>query len=68
MSTITSEKSPIIKFKLINNTMNMSSVNSDNGTATEDIETSYSGDEIEIGFNSKSVSYTHLTLPTKRIV
>lgn len=55
VSTITSEKSPIIKFKLIKNTMNMSSVNTDNGTATEDIETSYSGDEIEIGFNSKYV-------------
>tara|TARA_B100000427_G_scaffold190056_1_gene157931 strand:+ start:4234 stop:5349 length:1116 start_codon:yes stop_codon:yes gene_type:complete len=55
VSTIVNEKSPIIKFKLLNNVMNMSSVNNENGTATEDITTKYSGDEIEIGFNSKYV-------------
>ena len=55
VSTITSDKSPIIKFKLLNNVMNMSSVNSDSGTATEDIITKYSGIEIEIGFNSKYI-------------
>jgi DNA polymerase-3 subunit beta len=33
--------------------MNLSSVNIESGTATEDIITNYSGDEIEIGFNSK---------------
>ena len=55
VSTITSEKSPVIKFKLLNNIMNMSSVNSENGTATEDISTVYNGDEIEIGFNSKYI-------------
>jgi DNA polymerase-3 subunit beta len=53
VSTITNDKSPAIKFKLLNNLMNMSSVNAESGTATEDIITSYSGDEIEIGFNSK---------------
>ena len=35
--------------------MNLSSVNSDSGTATEDIITIYSGKEIEIGFNSKYI-------------
>ena len=53
VSTITNDKSPVIKFKLLNNLMNMSSVNVESGTATEDIITNYSGDEIEIGFNSK---------------
>jgi DNA polymerase-3 subunit beta len=53
VSTITNDKSPAIKFKLLNNLMNMSSVNAESGTATEDIITSYSGEEIEIGFNSK---------------
>jgi DNA polymerase-3 subunit beta len=53
VSTIANDKSPVIKFKLFNNLMNMSSVNSESGTATEDVVTSYSGDEIEIGFNSK---------------
>ena len=55
VSTITNDKSPIIKFKILNNIMNMSSVNSENGTATEDIITEYTGNEIEIGFNSKYV-------------
>ena len=55
VSTITNEKSPVIKFKLLNNLMNMSSINSENGTATEDIVTNYNGDEIEIGFNSKYI-------------
>ena len=35
--------------------MNISTSNADNGTATEDIETDYQGDEIEIGFNSKYI-------------
>jgi len=55
VSTITSDQSPVIKFKLLNNLMNMTSVNSENGTATEDIVTEYSGKEIEIGFNSKYI-------------
>ena len=35
--------------------MNISTSNNENGTATEDIETEYTGEEIEIGFNSKYV-------------
>ena len=55
VSTIVSEKSPVIKFKLMNNLMNLSSVNSESGTATEDLNIDYSGDDIEIGFNSKYI-------------
>ena len=55
VSTITNDKLPIIKFKILNNIMNLSSVNSENGMATEDIITKYSGEEIEIGFNSKYI-------------
>lgn len=55
VSTITSEKSPVIKFKILKNLINMSSVNSENGTATEDIVSNYNGNEIEIGFNSKYI-------------
>ena len=55
VSTITNEKSPIIKFKLLKNLMNMSSVNNENGAATEDINTSYLGEEIQIGFNAKYI-------------
>ena len=55
VSTITTDKSPVIKFKLMRNIINMSSVNSENGTATEDIACKYDGNEIEIGFNSKYI-------------
>ena len=55
VSTIANEKSPSIKFKLLENLINLSSVNSENSTATEDIEASYDGNEIEIGFNSRYV-------------
>ena len=55
VSTITNEKSPAIKFKLLKNLMNMTSVDSDSGLATEDIVTEYSGDEMEVGFNSKYI-------------
>ena len=55
VSTIANEKSPSIKFKLLENLINLSAVNSENSTATEDIEVKYSGTEIEIGFNSRYI-------------
>ena len=63
VSTITNEKSPVIKFRLLKDLMNMTSADSENGLATEDIITEYSGEEIEIGFNSKYIleMINHLT-------
>ena len=55
VSTIANEKSPSIKFKLFKNLINLSTINSENSTATEDISASYNGSEIEIGFNSKYI-------------
>jgi len=55
VSTVANEKSPVIKFKLINNLINLSTINNENSTATEDLEALYSGKEIEIGFNSKYI-------------
>ena len=55
VSTIANEKSPSIKFKLLENLINLSSVNNENSTATEDIQANYNGNEIEIGFNSRYV-------------
>ena len=55
VSTIANEKSPSIKFKLLENFINLSSVNSENSTATEDLKAEYKGNEIEIGFNSRYV-------------
>ena len=68
VSTIISEKSPAIKFKLLKNVMNMTSVNSENGLATEDIETDYSGSEMEIGFNSKYLLEMITNLEDEKII
>jgi DNA polymerase-3 subunit beta len=55
VSTIANEKSPSIKFKLFKNLINLSTINNENSTATEDIEAKYDGVEIEIGFNAKYI-------------
>jgi len=55
VSTIVNEKSPVIKFKLLKDLVNLSTFNNDNSSATEDIQAKYKGKEIEIGFNSKYI-------------
>ncbi len=55
VSTIANEKSPVIKFKLLKNVINLNTINNDNSTATEDLNLEYDGDEFEIGFNSKYI-------------
>jgi len=55
VSTIANEKSPVIKFKLLKNIINLNTINNENSTATEDLEVKYEGDEFEIGFNSKYI-------------
>lgn len=55
VSTIANEKAPSIKFKLYKNLINLSSINNENSTATEDLEVKYDGNEIEIGFNSRYI-------------
>ena len=55
VSTIANEKSPVIKFKLLKNILNLNTVNSESSTASEDLNINYEGDEIEIGFNSKYI-------------
>tara|TARA_B100000963_G_scaffold354510_1_gene371149 strand:- start:349 stop:1464 length:1116 start_codon:yes stop_codon:yes gene_type:complete len=55
VSTIANEKSPVIKFKLLNNILNLNTINNESSTASEDLTTNYEGDEIEIGFNSKYI-------------
>ena len=55
VSTIVNEKSPVIKFKLLKNLVNLSTSNNDNSSATEDIQAEYQGNEIEIGFNSRYI-------------
>ncbi len=55
VSTIANDKSPVIKFKLLKNIINLNTINNDNSTATEDLNLNYNGDELEIGFNSKYI-------------
>ena len=55
VSTIANEKSPVIKFKLLQNVLNLNTINNESSTASEDLKINYDGDEIEIGFNSKYI-------------
>ena len=55
VSTIANDKSPVIKFKLLKNMINLNTVSNDNSTATEDLKLNYDGDDLEIGFNSKYI-------------
>ena len=55
VSTIANEKSPVIKFNLLENIINLNTINNENSTATEDIIISYNGEKLEIGFNSKYI-------------
>ena len=55
VSTIANEKSPVIKFKLLQNILNLNTINNESSTASEDLSINYEGDEIEIGFNSRYI-------------
>ena len=55
VSTIANEKSPVIKFKLLQNVLNLNTINNESSTASEDLKINYNGDDIEIGFNSKYI-------------
>ena len=41
--------------KLLQNILNLNTINTESSTASEDLDISYEGDEIEIGFNSKYI-------------
>ncbi len=53
VSTISSEKSRAVKLVIENGNITLSASSPENGTATEEIEISYGGPGIEIGFNSR---------------
>ncbi len=55
VSTIANEKSPVIKFKLLENILNLNTINNESSTASEDLKINYEGKDIEIGFNSKYI-------------
>ncbi len=53
VSAISSEKSRAVKMSLSSGNLVLSASSPENGTATEELEVSYSGDSLEIGFNSR---------------
>ncbi|MHA1599994.1 MAG: DNA polymerase III subunit beta, partial [Alphaproteobacteria bacterium] len=53
VSTISSEKSRAVKLVIENGGITLSASSPENGTATEEIEISYNGPSVEIGFNSR---------------
>ena len=53
VSTISSEKSKSVKIGLREGVMTLSASNTDASSATEELEVSYSGNEMEIGFNAR---------------
>ncbi len=52
VSAISSEKSRAVKLALGNGTLVLSASSPEHGSATEELEVSYQGDGLEIGFNS----------------
>ena len=53
VSTLSSDRTKAIKFKLINSSLEISAENPDQGSAKENINVHYTGEELEIGFNSR---------------
>ena len=52
VSAISSEKSRAVKLTLTNDTLVLSASSPEHGSATEELEVNYRGDDLEIGFNS----------------
>ena len=52
VSAISSEKSRSIKLNLASGSLILSASSPEDGSATEELEVSYEGDSLEIGFNS----------------
>ena len=53
VSAISSEKSRAVKLALANGTLVLSASSQEHGSATEELEVQYDGDNLEIGFNSR---------------
>ena len=53
VSTISSEKSRAVKMSVADGTVTLSATSAEQGSASEELEGSYSSDPLEIGFNSR---------------
>jgi len=68
ISILSSEKSKGIKINLKNDLLVLSSSNPDLGDAKEEIDITYAGDEISIGFNAKYIIDILQVIKTENIV
>ncbi len=55
VSTVSTDKTRAIKININKGSVVISATNPDKGSASEHLDVVYNGDEVEIGFNSKSV-------------
>ena len=53
VSTVSSERGRAVKLSLSSGRLVLSVTNPDSGSATEEIEVTYDGDPLDIGFNSR---------------
>ncbi len=53
VSTLSSDRTKAIKFNLKRNTLEISAENPDHGSAKENLNVNYNGEDLEIGFNSR---------------
>lgn len=53
VSTISTEKSRAVKLVLREGTLTLSATSPENGSASEELEVDYGGEQVEIGFNSR---------------
>ena len=53
VATIATEKSRAVKLSISGSTLTLSANSPENGSASEEVEVTYDGDDMEIGFNSK---------------
>ena len=44
----------MIKFKILQNILNLNTINNESSTASEDLNINYEGNDIEIGFNQNT--------------
>ena len=67
VSTISSERGRAVRLSLTDGTMRLSVTNPDSGTAEEEVEADYAGDEINVGFNSRYLADAMAAIGGERV-
>ena len=53
VATISSDKSKAVKFVIKDNSLTLTVINPDAGTAVEKVDVTYEADDLEVGFNAR---------------